>query len=109
MYRTDQAKNMSVEDILTDFPSADEHGQPMNIPQHGAALLLWLQNECFPQLSLAENDFKRQVARLNLPSSMHIGHTPAFENKELTLSLRFPDWHSLDNALEGINKLIQKK
>ena len=102
-------KNISIEEVLADFPSTDEHGQPMNIPQHGAALLLWLQNECFPQLSQTENDFKQKVARLNLPSSMHIGHTPAFENKEIILSLRFPDWHSLNNVLKGINKLIQKK
>ena len=102
-------KNMPIEEILADFPSTDEHGQHMNIPQHGAALLLWLQNKCSPQLSQTENDFKRKVARLNLPSSMHIGHTPAFENKEIILSLRFSDWHSLDNVLEGINKLIQKK
>ena len=102
-------KNISVGKILTNFPSADEHGQPMNIPQHGAALLLWLQNECFPQLSQAENDFKRQVARLNLPSSMHIDHTPAFEDEKITLSLRFPDWQSLNKSLQGINKLIHKK
>jgi ParB family chromosome partitioning protein len=102
-------KNVPLKTILADFPSADELGQPMNIPQHGAALLSWLHNECFPQFSQAENNFKRQVARLNLPSTMHISHTPAFENKEITLSLCFPDWRSLDKALGGINKLIQKK
>ncbi len=102
-------KKMSLEKILADFPSADEQGQTMNIPQQGTALLSWLHSECYPKISLAENSFKRKVARLNLPSTMHISHTPAFENEEITLSLYFPDWRSLDKVLESINKIIQDK
>lgn len=102
-------KNISLEKILANAPATDEQEQPMNIPQHGAALLLWLQNECFPRLSQAENDFQRQVARHNLPSNAHIAHTPAFEDKNITLTLRFTDWHSLDEVLPEINKLMHAK
>ncbi|MCL7486606.1 MAG: ParB N-terminal domain-containing protein [Desulfobulbaceae bacterium] len=100
-------KNVPLKDILTRFPAVHEAGQSVNIPQHGAALLSWLHEQCFPRISQAENDFQQKVARLGLPSSMRIDHTPAFENEEIILSLRFPGWRSLDRVLGRINTLMQ--
>jgi ParB-like chromosome segregation protein Spo0J len=99
-------KNVPLKDILDHFP-AHEAGQPVNIPQHGAALLSWLHEQCFPSISQAENDFQQKVARLGIPSTMRIDHTPAFENEGIILSLRFPGWRSLDRVLGRINTLMQ--
>lgn len=100
-------KNKPLKSILAGFPSADALEQLTNIPQQGAALLSWLHEQCFPQVSQAENNFNRRVARLNLPATMKISHTPAFENEETTLSLRFPNWNSLEEVLTEITKLMQ--
>jgi ParB family chromosome partitioning protein len=102
-------KGLPLKKILADFPSADALEQPLNIPQHGAALLSWLYDQCCPQLSLAENNFNRRVGRLDLPPTMRIDHSPAFENEELTLSLRFPDWDSLEEVVKEIRKLMPRK
>ncbi|HER63441.1 MAG TPA: hypothetical protein ENO11_05645 [Desulfobacteraceae bacterium] len=102
-------KNMPLKDILADFPAACGSEQPLNIPQHGAALLSWLHEQCYPRLTLAENDFQRKVARLGLPSTMQISHAAAFESEEITLSLRFSDWSSMDRVVAGIKTLMQEE
>lgn len=102
-------RGIPLKQILVDFPTADALGQPLNIPQHGATLLSWLHDQCFPQLSQAENNFNRRVGRLDLPPTMQIDHTPAFENEEITLSLRFSDWSSLEEVIDEIRKLMPQK
>lgn len=99
-------KDSPLKNILSDFQESQEHEQPENLPQHATALLSWLEGQCSPRLSQTENNFKRQVASLNLPPSMKISHAKAFEDDEITLSLRFSDWQSLGKMLEEIKNLM---
>lgn len=104
--------NISLQQVIAEFLHS-EAGQaqapPENIPQQSTALLNRLQAECFPRLTEADKSFKHKVAILNLPSHLHISHTPSFEDTNLTLSVRFPDWQALEEFLNRIKRLIPSR
>ncbi len=96
-----------LDEILGEFSPAQAQGQPENIPQQGTELLSWLHRQCFPLASSAEKSFKKQVARLELPEVMSLSHSAAFENEEITLSIRFPDLDALSRVIEKMKKLLE--
>ncbi len=61
----------------------------MNIPQKIQHLNNYLQYQVCPMSSKAEEDFKKQVRELHLPSRCTITHSSAFENDDVTLSITF--------------------
>ena len=95
-----------LKDITTPFLEKMDMSRQENIPQQAAALLDWLHEQCFPRSVLAENEFSRCVAQLNLPSTMRIGHSPFFEEDSVTLALTFADWVSLQKSLPAIHHIL---
>jgi len=96
----------SMEEIATPFLTKIERTGQENIPQQAAALLTWLHEQCSPRSFLAEGEFSRRVARLALPSSMLIAHSPSFEDHSISLALRFSDWDALLEALPAIRQAV---
>lgn len=96
----------SVEDITAPFLEELAMSRQLNIPQQASALLTWLHGLCCPRSGLAESEFSRRVARLNLPEALQVVHSPSFEEDSVTLSLKFSDWESLQKGLPGIRKLF---
>lgn len=101
-------RNKTLDQILTDFPAPEDTSKNPNIPQNAAALLRWLHNECSPQLTETETRFKRNVARLELPASFKVLHSPSFEDDRLTLSINFPDWQSMQQVLDRIKSEMKQ-
>ncbi len=54
----------------------------------------------FPRLHAREERFRREVAAIRFPDSIHIIHPPAFEGEEWQLRVRFSDSEELRNMLE---------
>jgi hypothetical protein len=92
--------------ITTPFLAQMDMSRQENIPQQASALLNWLHEQCFPRSALAENEFSRRVAQLNLPSTMRIEHSPFFEEDSVTLALTFADWRSLQKSLPAIHHIL---
>ena len=95
-----------LKDITTPFLERMEMSRQENIPQQAAALLDWLHEQCFPRSVLAESEFSRRVAQLNLPSTMRIEHSPFFEEDSVTLALTFAGWDSLRKSLPAIHHIL---
>lgn len=92
--------------ITTPFLEHMDMSRQENIPQQAAALLNWLHEQCFPRSVLAESEFSRRVAQLNLPTTMQIEHSPFFEEDSVTLALTFTDWDSLQKSLPAIHRIL---
>lgn len=98
-----------LEEITTPFLQQMDRSRQENIPQQTAALLNWLHEQCFPRSLQAESEFSRRVAQLNLPSIMHIEHSPSFEENSVTLALKFSDWDTLQKSLPAIHHILFAK
>ncbi len=90
-----------------DFVSVLRHTE-MNRPQKTATLLSILQNKLFPQSSFAEDDFRKCVNKMKLPSSCSINHSQAFERDEVTVTLSFQSLSEVENRLPEIKKMAEK-
>lgn len=99
----------SMTEILAPFLASLETSRQNNIPQQAAALLSWLHEQCFPRSSRAKNEFDKKVAQLNLPAALNIEHTPSFEDDSVTLTLKFQDWQSLQEALPGVRQVLEEQ
>ncbi len=77
-----------------------------NIPQQAAALLRWLHRQCFPRSDAAEAEFRRFCRRLELPATMRLHHTPAFEDDRLILEIEFQHRQELEQQWPEIKKIL---
>jgi ParB/Sulfiredoxin domain len=87
-----------------DFATILNHTE-MNQPQKAATLFSVLQKRLFPQSSSAEEDFRRCVNRMKLPSSCSLTHSQAFERDEVFVTLRFKGLAEVEKRLAEIKKL----
>ncbi len=67
----------------------------LNPPQKSSHFMAWLQQQQFPRLSRAEEEFRAFCRTLKLPSGASLQHAPFFEKDELTLTLRFANRQEL--------------
>lgn len=104
-----QREQRRAEDIVAPFLKKIEKPGQENIPQQAAALLAWLNEQCFPRSVRAESEFSRRVAQLDLPSTMRVEHSPSFEENSVTLSLKLADWDALQEILSGIRQILAAK
>jgi hypothetical protein len=79
-----------------------------NGPQQGNSLLEWLKRRCKPLSSKAEHDFAQFVQQLDLPENIALKHTPAFEDDQITLTIRYPSKNSFLQQWAIIRKDLSK-
>lgn len=99
--------NRSIAAILEEEELTQILGNPeMNTPQKGNSLLKTLQKQLFPESSAAEHEFKRRVARMELPANCFISHSPFFERDEVTLSVHFSTLKELEKQSASLKMLL---
>ncbi len=89
-------------DIMRNAPVPAGEGRA-NIPQQAAAMLKWLDNECSPRLNEAKKQFRKHLARLNLPPNMQVSHSPSFEDDRLALTVQCSDWDDLKQVVRKLD------
>ncbi|MBU0481611.1 MAG: hypothetical protein KKG47_10955 [Proteobacteria bacterium] len=66
----------------------------------------WFHTRLFPQLSGAEEKFRRFVESLDLPNDTEVEHAPSFEKDSLTFKCTFRDRQALTDKLPELKKII---
>jgi len=74
-----------------------------NTPQKSAALMRWFERRCTPNLSAAEEEFRRFAASLRLPLGASLSHSQSFEDDRLRLTLSFSGREELAKAWRKIS------
>ena len=78
----------------------------MNEPQKGTSLLNLLHKQLFPESSNAENDFRKRVNHMELPTNCSVEHSPAFERDEISLTVKFKDMGQLEKQTRRIKEML---
>lgn len=78
----------------------------LNPPQKSSRFMAWLQEQQFPRLNQAEEEFRAFCHSLKLPTGASLQHAPFFEKDELTLTLRFANRQEL---LEKMPELVMSQ
>lgn len=102
-------RNVSLEQILSECPFYEPKITPKNIPQVATGILSWFEKMCFPQSNQKEENFRRDVASLNLPKTMHVAHTPSFEDDTVKLAIHFANWQIFSKAVPKIKQHIEQE
>jgi ParB family chromosome partitioning protein len=102
-----QGKTITSLLLEPDFVAVLDHSE-MNRPQKAATLLSVLQTKSFPQSSSAEENFKKSVNRMKLPSSCTISHSQEFERDEVSVILRFDSLAEVEKRIMEIKNITQK-
>ncbi len=98
---------ISISDLLKDKPFESVlQKKDMNWPQKAKAILRLLRGMRYPTLVQAEEEFKKNVARLDLPEGIRIIAPPYFESPDYRLEIRFTNGKGLR---EKIDKLQRKE
>jgi hypothetical protein len=84
---------------LIDHPEA-------NPPQKAAQVMRYLGQRHAPDLTAAEKAFTELTRQFNPPSGVSIGHAPAFEKDEVTLTATFADQASLAKVWPAIKAAL---
>ncbi|HHB75539.1 MAG TPA: hypothetical protein ENK84_03215 [Desulfobulbus sp.] len=77
-----------------------------NRPQQAMALLSWLEAKCFPQSTLAREQFKKFQRGLQLPESCTITPSHSFEDNSVTLSMVFDNQDQFLQRWSSLKKII---
>jgi len=81
-----------------------EDDKEQNIPQQSGRLLEWLNEQCYPQSSLAESEFTEFVRSLKLPANATVSHVPSFEGDELWMTIKYANKEELRKKLPLVTK-----
>jgi ParB family chromosome partitioning protein len=81
----------------------------MNAPQKTQHLGILLQKQLNPSSQDAEDNFAIFSKSLNLPGSLSVSHSPAFETNEITLSIRCRDLHECEKILPEIRITMENR
>lgn len=99
--------NISVLSLLADEAVREILDHPeTNVPQKAAHLMTILEQQRFPRLNRAEDEFRAFVSRLALPEYMSVKHSPSFEQDQVQLFITFKDRETLVDALPKITSSI---
>lgn len=80
--------------------------QKMNSPQKTTQLFTVFHEMCYPLLSSAEEIFHQDVRELKLPEHCRVNATQAFEKDDITLSIQFKDFKTLEDVWPDIAKIL---
>ena len=103
-----QREQVSVE-ILRDRWWAREKDKQLNGPQKTSSLLRWLENECQPRLTQAEEEFKKFSNQLHLPAGVRLEHSRSFEEEQVTLNMDFGSKEELARIWPQLEVLLKKE
>jgi hypothetical protein len=112
-------KRMSISDFLEEYPLENIFPQgDMNRPQRAKAILRFLRGMRLPTVVSAEEDFRKDVLRLQLPEGVKITASPYFESPYYRLEILFREGKELrekigylwdKDELEGLANFMRKK
>jgi ParB family chromosome partitioning protein len=78
----------------------------LNRPQKGDAVLRWLREKRYPQLTAKEKQVKAMLSTLKLPGGVSIAPPPFFEDNRYCLSVYFTGWQALQERLDELETII---
>jgi hypothetical protein len=87
-FQLTQREQVSVEILLGRWWDKEKDKQ-LNGPQRTSSLLRWLDRECQPRLTQAEEEFKKFSNQLHLPAGVRLEHSRSFEEEQVTLNMDF--------------------
>ncbi len=77
-----------------------------NAPQQAAHLMKRLYEHSHPGISLAQEEFVKRVAKLNLPKNCRVSPSPAFERDRVTLEVEFDDFRAFSEAWQKMKRFV---
>lgn len=100
------SENISISNILKEetLKTIISNTQ-MNNPQKASAALNALRSRIYPQLSSAEQFFKKTVSNLDLPERTRLYHSPFFESPDYRMEVLFQDGKDLKRKIEKLSKM----
>lgn len=100
-------ENISGKDVVTNSGIQsvleDEH---LNLPQKADAILRYLRERRYPQLTAKEKAFKQHCKELKLPSDVQFIPPPNFEGNRYCLTLHFASVQQLREQLSGLESFL---
>jgi hypothetical protein len=107
VFQLTKRQRISVEELLGRWRELAKDKQ-QNGPQRITSLLSWLERECQPRCTQAEEDFRKFCRQLKLPAGVQVDHSPAFEEELVTLSMDFSSREELVVVWPQIQALLQR-
>ena len=98
------AKGCTIAELITDHFAELCQGHIENIPQKTHQLMKHLYELSHPGISLAKEEFLKQVSEINLPKNCKAIPSPAFEKDRITLEVAFDDFNAFSEACNKIRK-----
>lgn len=106
VFELTKRRKMSSAELLADWQEKEKDKQH-NGPQKAAALLKWLQRQCSPKSTEAEDNFGQFSRQMNLQPGVRLDHALSFEDEQVTLSIDFPSRKQLTEQWPQIRSLLQ--
>ncbi|WP_339135346.1 MAG: ParB N-terminal domain-containing protein [Candidatus Electrothrix sp. GW3-4] len=103
-----QREKLPIQVLLTRWRKGEKDKQ-LNGPQRTNSLLRWLDRECQPRLTQAEDEFRRFCCQLQLPAGVRLDHSLSFEEEQITLSLDFRGKEELIRIWPQLEALLRQE
>ena len=107
-FQLSKREQISVEILLSQWREKEKDKQ-LNGPQRASSLLRWLDRQCQPSLTQAEEEFRKFCSRLQLPVGVQIDHTLSFEDEQVTLRMNFGSKEELALIWPRMKKLLNSR
>ena len=104
-FQLTQREQVSVE-VLLDRWQDKEKDKQLNGPQKASSLLRWLDRECQPRLTQAEEAFRKFCCQLQLPVGIRLEHSRSFEEEQVTLNMDFSSKEELARIWPQLEALL---
>ncbi|XOF34540.1 MAG: ParB/RepB/Spo0J family partition protein [Candidatus Electrothrix sp. YB6] len=109
VFELTRRRQISAAQLLSSWQQEEgEREQQENGPQRVASLFRWLEKECHPKSTQAEEEFRDFCRQLQLHPGMQIEHSPAFEEERVTLHMEFSSKEELTAALPQLRSAFQQ-
>ncbi|CAK8722922.1 ParB/Sulfiredoxin domain-containing protein [Candidatus Electrothrix laxa] len=105
-FQLTQREQVSVE-VLLDRWRDREKDKQLNGPQKTSSLLRWLDRECQPRLTQAEEDFRKFCCQLQLPAGVRVEHSLSFEEEKVALNMDFSKKEELAKIWPQLKALLK--
>ncbi|MGB5685381.1 MAG: hypothetical protein WBM35_06200 [Candidatus Electrothrix sp.] len=106
-FQLTQREKVSVEVLLGRWQDREKDKQ-LNGPQRTSSLLRWLDRECQPRLTEAEEAFRKFSGQLQLPAGIGLEHSLSFEEEQVTLNMDFSSKEELARMWPQLKALLKR-
>ena len=107
-FQLTQREQISVEVLLGHWQDKEKDKQ-LNGPQRTSSLLRWLDRECQPRLTQAEEAFRKFCCQLQLPAGVRLEHSLSFEEEQVTLNMDFGSKEELAGIWPQLEALLKQE